>query len=312
MQDLRTLIQRHDKVSILSHINPDGDAIGTALGIYAIMKSMGIMAEVVNVDRVDIPRYLDFLPNFSKIKSSMDFPSSLIISCDSGSLDRLGTSVANRAIFNIDHHQSNTYYGDVNVVKPSYAAASQVAFEVFRKDFPMNRDAATCFYTALVSDTQYFRTNSVTKEVFDVASDMIAYDIDVSEVAYNLNQRRTLSSLRILSSSLQALDLHYDGRLATVIIRRERIKEAGARYSDLMGIVDHLISLATVKIAIVVMELESTLTISIRSKQMDISTLAIAFGGGGHQHAAGFSTNTLSADALVETLMIKIKEMGLL
>jgi len=311
MPDIKSLIDRYDKITILSHINPDADTIGTALGIYAILKAYGKQVEVVNAD-LNIPRYLDFLPNFTKIKKQMDFKKSLIITCDSGSMDRLGFEIEGREILNIDHHKSNTYYGSVNVVHASSASASQVAFELFRSQFTLNRAAATCFYTALVSDTQYFSTNSVTKEVFDVASDMIAYDIDVSEVAYNLNQRRTLSSLRILSSALQGLELHCEGELLSMIITKEKIKESGARYHDLMGIVDHGISLATVKIAIVAMELEGVVRISMRSKGIDISTLAIEFGGGGHHNAAGFETDELNAERLIETLIIKIKEMGLL
>ena len=311
MPDIKSLIDRYDKITILSHINPDADTIGTALGIYAILKAYGKQVEVVNAD-LNIPRYLDFLPNFTKIKKQMDFKKSLIITCDSGSMDRLGFEIEGREILNIDHHKSNTYYGSVNVVHASSASASQVAFELFRSQFTLNRAAATCFYTALVSDTQYFATNSVTKEVFDVASDMIAYDIDVSEVAYNLNQRRTLSSLRILSSALQGLELHCEGELLSMIITKEKIKESGARYHDLMGIVDHGISLATVKIAIVAMELEGVVRISMRSKGIDISTLAIEFGGGGHHNAAGFETDELNAERLIETLIIKIKEMGLL
>ncbi len=309
--DLKTLVDRHRKITILSHINPDADTIGTALGIYSILKAYGKQVEIANADS-NIPQYLDFLPNFSKIKKQIDFNQSLIICCDSGSLDRLGFSLEGREVLNIDHHQSNTAYGRVNIIEPTYASASQVAFELFKSQFPITRDAATCFYTALVSDTQYFTTNSVTKEVFDVASDMITYDIDVSEVAYNLNQRRTLSSLRILSSTLANLELHKEGELITMIVRKEKIKEAGAKYSDLMGIVDHGISLATVKIAIVAMELEGVVRISIRSKEIDISMLAIEFGGGGHQSAAGFETDKFESDELIETLIVKIKEMGLL
>jgi phosphoesterase RecJ-like protein len=311
MVDVKALIDGYERITILSHINPDADTIGTALGIYTLLKAYGKEVEVVNAD-LNIPQYLDFLPNFSKIKREIEFNQSLVIACDSGSIDRLGFDLDNREILNIDHHKSNTNYGKVNIVKPTYASASQVAFEIFRSQFKIDQAVATCFYTALVSDTQYFSTNSVTKEVFDVASDMIAYDIDVSMVAYNLNQRRTLSSLRILSSALQNLELHYDGELVSMIITKERIKEAGARYHDLMGVVDHAISLATAKIAIVAIELEEVVRISMRSKGVDVATLAVMFGGGGHCSAAGFETNELNSKKLMETLIVKIKKMGLL
>ncbi len=312
--DIRSLLEQYSKITILSHINPDADTIGTALGIYTILKSEGFQVEVVSQDKEEIPLYLDFLPNFSKIKKRRSFEGGLVITCDCGDRDRLGESLMEGdVILNIDHHHSNTYYGDYNIVMPHYAAAAQVAFETFKSQFSMSREAATCFYTGLVSDTQYFSTNSVTKEVFDVASDMIAYDINLSEVAYHMNQRRSLSSLRILSRALSTLNLHFEGRLATVVVTKELIQASGAHYRDMMDIVDHLIALATVKISIVIMELDDYKKISIRSKGLDVASLAVAFGGGGHQQASGFIQDKhLDSEELVERLMIKIKEMGLL
>jgi len=296
----------------LSHLRPDGDTIGTALGIYAILRKYKKSVEVVNADK-NIPIYLNFLPNFSKIKSKIDFDDSLVICCDGGSTELFGFDLNGRDILNIDHHRSNTNYGLVNIVKSNCASASQVAFEVFREEFTLDRDSATCFYTSLVSDTQYFRTNSVTKEVFDVSSAMIAYDIDISEVAYNLNQRKSLSSLRILGTTLDSLELYCSGQISTMVITKTNIKKAGAKYSDLLGIVDHGISLATVNISIVFIELDSLVRVSLRSKKdINISTLAIYYGGGGHTNASGFEMKIDNIEIFLKDLIKKIEEMELL
>ncbi|MCH9740306.1 MAG: DHH family phosphoesterase [Epsilonproteobacteria bacterium] len=309
-QNVKVLIDSYERVTILSHINPDADTLGTALGIYALLKAYGKQVEVVNADRA-LPKNLDFLPNFKKIKHQIDFDSSLVITCDSGSVDLLGFNLEGRDILNIDHHPSNTNYGLVNVVKADYASASQVAFELFRDDFPINQATATCFYTALVSDTQYFTTNNVTKEVFDVASDMITFDIDISEVAYNLKQRRSLTSLRILNRTLETLVLSNDGELAIMVATKESIKESGAIASDLLGVVDYGLSLATVKIALLISEWDDHIRVSIRSKKSDVSPLAIAYGGG-HNNAAGFKVKNIEMKVLIEALKVKIKELGLL
>ena len=147
------LIENASGITILSHINPDPDALGTALGIYALLRQdKNKKIEVVNASK-ELPRFLDFLPYFNHIKNKMDYNESLVISCDCGNTDRLGFDVGGRDILNIDHHSSNTHYGNVNIIIPEYASSSQVAYEIFKSYRTITPEAATCFYAALLSDT---------------------------------------------------------------------------------------------------------------------------------------------------------------
>lgn len=309
---VKKVIDSYERVTVLSHINPDGDTIGTALGLYNLLKAEGKQVEVVNADK-SLPLQLDFLPNFSKIKDKIDFEDSLIIACDASSIERFGFDIESRDILNVDHHKSNRGFGLYNVVEPNAVSASQVAFNLFDREYNLGVDVATCFYTALVSDSQYFTTNNVNKEVFDVASDMIAYGIDISKVAYNLNQRRSLSSLRIVASTLGTLSLYLDGRVSVMVVDKESMKASGATYNDTLGIVNYGISLVTVKISILLMELDGVVRVSMRSdKQIDISTLAIELGGGGHKNASGFESKSKGKEDILDILITKIKEMDLL
>ena len=299
MFELKKFIDGYSKITILSPINPDGDAIGTSLGIYTILKSEGKQVEMVNATK-RLPLYLDFLPNFSKIKNRVEFDEGLVIACDTVSVDRLGFDISSRDILNIDSHKHNRYYGLHNIIRPAYLSSSHIAYELFKMEYQLDVDAVLCFYTAIVSDAQYLITNRLNKEVFDVLSDMIAYDIDISKVVYNLNRRKTLSSLRILSSSLSSLRLYFSGKLSIVIATKEQIKEAGALYSDFFGIVEYGISLATVEISIFVMELEEGIDIAIRSdKAIDTAPLFLSLG-------------SESIEEVIEMLLAKIKEMELL
>jgi len=299
MFELKKIIDGYSKITILSPINPDGDAIGTSLGIYNILKTEGKQVEIVNATK-RLPLYLDFLPNFSKIKKRVEFDEGLVIACDTVSVDRLGFDISSRDILNIDCHKHNRYYGLHNIVRPAYLSTSHIAYELFKIEYQLDVDAVLCFYTGIVSDAQYLITNRLNKEVFDVLSDMIAYDIDISKVVYNLNQRKTLSSLRILSSSLSSLRLYFSGKLSIVIATKEQIKEAGAVYSDFFGIVEYGISLATVEISIFVMELEEGIDIAIRSdKAIDTAPLFLSLG-------------RESIEEVIEMLLAKIKEMELL
>lgn len=311
VDEVKAKIDQHESITILSHLNPDADALGTALGIYALLsKDHSKKVEVVNASTM-LPLYLDFMPNFKKIKHKIDYTNSLIIACDSGSLDRLGFDMKGRDILNIDHHQSNTYYGIINAVIPEYASSSQVAFRVFQDIYDVNADAATCFYTALLSDTRYFTTSSVNEEVFTVAQALVKAGARPNEIAFHFTQRRPLSSLRILEKALASLTLHHDAKIATLMVSKEDIAATGATAPDMDGIVDYARSLVTVEIAVFAMEVEEGIRISMRSKTADVSAIAMAFGGGGHKVAAGFTLKQRELQQSMDTILSKIKELGL-
>jgi phosphoesterase RecJ-like protein len=310
--EVLAVLEQFDTVSILTHINPDADTLGTGLGIYNLLRQdRNKKVEIVNVSQ-DLPNYLDFLPGYDRIKKRLDFSGSLIISCDCGSADRLGIDISGRTVINIDHHASNENYGTLNVVVPDAASASEVAYKLFRDILPVNAEAATCFYAALFSDTRYFTTSSVNAEVFAVAKALVDLGVKPDEVAYHFTQRRSLASLCILEKALSHLQLHQDARVASMYVTREEIESTGARIPDMEGIVDYARSLATVEIGIFAMELDDGIRVSLRSKHVDVSKVAKAFGGGGHKVASGFTLKQCKIDESMDTILSKIDELGLL
>lgn len=311
-EDVKRKIEQAKYITILSHVNPDADTLGTALGIYALLKQdRSKKVEVVNASNA-LPIYLDFLPNFNKVKHKMDYEDALIISCDCGSIDRLGFDLNGREILNIDHHKSNTMYGETNVIVSEYASASQVAYALFKRLYTVCADAATCFYTALLSDTRYFTTNMVNEEVFAVAQALVSQGAKADEVAYNFTQRRSLASVRILEKALASLTLHSEAKVATLKATREEIISTGAQVPDMEGIVDYARSLVTVEVAVFAIEIEEGVRISLRSKTVDVSQVAQAFGGGGHKVAAGFTLKQCGLQQSIDTILDKIEELGLI
>ncbi len=310
-EEVKGKIQSAECITILSHLNPDADALGTALGIYMLLKKDKIKrVEVVNGSKA-LPLHLDFLPGFDKIKHQIEYENALIISCDCGSIDRLGFDLNGRDIINIDHHQSNTQYGSINVVIPDYASSSQVAFALFKKLYSIDADTATCFYTALLSDTRYFTTTSVNKEVFNVARELVDAGAKPDVIAYNFTQRRPLSSLRILEKALSSLMLYEEAKVAVLMVTKEDIEATGATVPDMEGIVDYARSLVTVEIGLFAMELNDGIRISLRSKSVDVSQVASAFGGGGHKVAAGFTIKESGLQESIDIILEKIQELGL-
>jgi len=242
----------------------------------------------------------------------MDYTDSFIISCDCGSIDRLGFNLEGRDILNIDHHQSNTMYGNINVVVSTYASASQVAYTLFERLYAVDADVATCFYAALLSDTRYFTTSSVNEEVFAVAKALVSRGAIPEKIAYNFTQRRPLSSVRILEKALASLALSQEAKVATLFVTKADIVASGATTSDMEGIVDYARSLVTVEVSVFAMELNEGIRISLRSKKADVSRIALAFGGGGHKTAAGFTLKQCRLQQSIDTILDKIEELGLI
>jgi len=306
----RQLVEAHRGVTILSHTNPDPDAIGTSLGIYLWLKEQGIRVEIANADP-DLPRNLDFLNGFSKIKSKIDFEDSLIVACDSGSLDRLGFDLSGRSIINLDHHHTNTQYGTLNIVDPDAVSSSEIAYRLLSPLRPFSGPSATALYAALVSDTRNFTTGNMYRGVFDVARALVDLGVDIPYVTKQMHHRRSLASLRILATAIDSLDLVRDARVAIMTIRRDDRLKAGAEGSDLNGIIDYALSLVTVQVAILLIERVDTIKVSLRSKEKNVAGLAESFGGGGHRLAAGFEARGQTTEVVVQALLETIDEKEL-
>ena len=309
---VKSKIDKYSKITIITHINPDADTLGTALGIYALLVLDRTKKIEVVCASVHLPIHLDFLPNYKKIKHKIDYSDSLIISCDCGSIDRLGFDIEGRDIINIDHHNSNTLYGNINIIESSYASASQVAFGLFKEIYSINLDSAVCFYSALLSDSRYFTSTYMTKEVFEVAKELVEIGVQPNEVASNFTQRQSLASVRILQRVLDSLSLYKRAKVSILYVTLDDMIDTGALVADIEGIVDYGISLVSVDIAIFIIEEDTTRRISLRSKKVDISPLAISFGGGGHKNASGFSVPKSILQETIDTILEKIEELGLI
>ena len=298
-------------MSIITHKNPDADTLGTGLGLYALLRNLGKEVEICNIEK-KMPKYLEFLPHFAKIKSRIDFDNSLIITCDAGSIDLLGFDLSLREIVNIDHHKSNTNYGTLNVVDALCASASMVAYGFLKDDFKITKDIATCFYVALVTDTQNFITLNVNEDVFQVASELIALGVDLTNINRQLTQRKSLSSFRLLSKTLDTLELYEDAQLASMVVSHKILKETGATLYDTIGLIDYALALVTVKIAILIIEFENHIKVSFRSDAADVASLAVHFGGGGHLMASGFTTHELDIELMLKEIKKEIKKRELI
>ncbi len=288
MKKIWKKIEEADNIVLVSHINPDGDALGSSLSLYPILKKMGKKVSVFNATK-DLPSYLDFLPNFDKVVNKLPNKIDLMISFDCGSFDRLGIEKRPDFLINIDHHISNTNYGDINLIKPNYASTSQVVYDILKENgIEILKESAICIYTALVTDTGNFQYESVNDKVFEVAADLVRCGVKPDFISKMLYQRDRLSRLRLLAKAYDTIELCCEGKVAFVEVTKEMLEITGAIKEDTDTIVNSVRAIATVEIACMLREDDEGIKISFRSKNYaDVSKIAVKYGGGGHIRAAG-------------------------
>ena len=303
------LLDEHNRVSIISHKRPDGDTIGSATALYSSLKLMGKQAELVCIDSHDLPRKFDFLNGFGKYKQKISYSDSLVVTVDCGDLGRCGLDLDGRKIVNIDHHKSNTYYGDLNIVEVEVSTTA-VLFKLLQEGFAIDKNVAQSLYTGLITDSINFTTSLVNEHTFKLASDMISYGVEPSYISQMVNKRESLAHTRLIAKAIDSMTLHIDGTVAVMTVTAEDLKATGARVSDIDGIVDFAAALATVEIGVLIVELQNFYKISLRSKNVDVSQIASSFGGGGHKNAAGFEVKEGKISEVKKKIIERIKYNG--
>jgi len=304
-EEVWKLIDESHYITLISHINPDGDTLGSALSFYPTLKKMGKNVSLVNITK-EIAHKYDFLPNFKKIKNTFPSKCELLISFDCGSFDRLGIEKGDFKIINIDHHKSNTFYGDINIVDETKASCTLVAYEILEQNHTITKDEAICIYTGLAEDTGFFTHSNTDQLAFESASKLISKGVNPTNISQNLKMRNSLAKTRLTALFINSIELLNDATIAVGTISQEDLKKTGALKNDSDHLVDILRNLATVELAIMILEeKDGTFKISLRSKKyLDVSTIAQFFGGGGHKRASGFE----SAEQETETIIKKIIE----
>jgi phosphoesterase RecJ-like protein len=293
-------------IVLATHINPDGDTISSALAMYAVLKRMGKKVYLYNSSS-QLPMEYDFLPNFKRFKSVLPSKYDLLIALDSADFKRLGIEKVENEIINIDHHKSNTDYGTYNIVNPNRPSASLVVYDFLTKNNELiSRDIATCIYTGLVSDTEFFIHRGVDDKVFKIAFELVKIGVDPVKVGENLKQRNSLAKLRLTELFLKSIELKKDAKVGVGKVTQSDFLKTGATKSDSEHLVNILISLATVKLALFLRELDNgEYKFSLRSKgDIDVSKIAIKYGGGGHHNAAGFTASLEAKYEIIEGMDI--------
>ncbi len=297
-KEIVKLISEAGGIAIFPHVSADGDAIGSSLALALSLKNAG--KKVVIYIEEDIPTVYRFLPGteLMSFSDSQDEAMDLNIALDTGDVGRLATrgEVFFNApcTINIDHHVTNTKYALLNFVDASSASTGEIIYTLLKKlKYTIDKDIATCLYTALSTDTGGFKYSNTTAETHRIAAELLSTGIDIGELSQRIFDNTTFTKLKLTQKSIELLELIQDDKLAVVALSQEDLNSTGAKDEDCDGIVNIGRSIEGVEVSLLVKEKSNNeVRINLRSKTyVDVSEIAAAFGGGGHKRAAGCTVN---------------------
>ncbi len=285
------LFQRNNRIFIAAHIQPDGDTIGSALGLTWSLRKLGKTVTVTCNDHVS--NTFDYLPGFSELASKLPTDETLLVFVDGSAADRFGPAFdpnlfEGRLVLEIDHHVTNENFAPLNYVDPSAASTAEIIYRlILALGVPFDATTAQCLLTGIVTDTLGFRTASTTVETMKVATALMQEGGSIPEIIENAFNRVPLSNLRLRGKALSEARL--DGVILWAEVSLSLIRELGVNGSGTGGIVNQLLSMDAAKIAVLFTEKENgKIDVGLRSRVgYDVSRVAQRLGGGGHKQAAG-------------------------
>lgn len=289
------------KIVITAHTNPDGDAIGSSLGLMHFLRKLGKEAQVLIDD--DIPAIFDMLPGYEllrKPEEGQKIHADLLVALDV-SLDRIGKiqEAVDAHVLNIDHHITNDGAAEKLYLDETCAATAEIIYHLIKEmNGTFSRESAMCLYTGLATDSGWFRYSNATPETLRAAAELLETGFAPNVISEGL-ERKPYETVKGLADALQHMEMFHDGRAVGVFLDFESLE----KLESTDGLIDMIRVIEGTELAVVLKEKEKgSCRVSIRSKGLDVTKIAVKFGGGGHVRAAGCSIPKAFDEAKAELL----------
>lgn len=296
--EITKLLEKNNSFLITSHKNIDGDAIGSELALYFILKKLNKKPIILNQDR--LPRIYNFLPDSDKVHCLEDnyiniknIDVGIIVDCSNferiEETYKIFKNIKN--IINIDHHNSNENYGDLNYIDSSASSVGEIIYDLIKfinLDL-LDEKISTCLYTAIITDTGSFRYSNVSSKTFSVVSDLASQGIKPNLIADNIYNRNTYSGLKLLGKALLTLEVDESNYVSWLTITRDMLNNTEANDEEVEGIIDVARTLENTEVSILFRETkDNKIKVSFRSKgDFNVNKFAGKFNGGGHPNSSG-------------------------
>jgi phosphoesterase RecJ-like protein len=303
-------LRSRDRFLLTAHEGPDGDALGSLLGMHHLLTQLGKDSVMfLAAKEFPLPIEYRFLPLEEVFhEPPADMADRTVVFLDCGNIDRMPVdflTAGDNDVINIDHHHDNTRFGDFNLVDVEASCTAEIVYDLAQLlGARLTQEMASALYVGLITDTGNFMYESTNAHTHRVAAELIDAGVDVDDTYRRLYEHVPIEKLRLVARALESIQRHCDDRLALSYISNADYEATGAGEEMTEGVIDFLRSLEGTKVAAVVRDLgnrgRAARKVSLRSSdgEVDVSAIARKHGGGGHMRAAGFSTD-LELDDLV-------------
>jgi phosphoesterase RecJ-like protein len=293
--EIGRVLRENNKFAVMSHVRPDGDALGSTLALALSLKGLGKEVRAWNEEGM-LEKY-NFLARAELLTQPPGEPEDfdVVVALDTAVQNRLGTTTSAvrqaKLWINIDHHPSNPRYGDLVYIDPTAPATGQILFELLtNQKFPMTPEIAENLFAAISTDTGSFQYPNTTVRTFEIAAELVRCGVDVGRISQLLYENFPRRRIELLRELLGTMQFACDGKLAWFSLSQAAALALGVLPEDNEGLIDHLRATRGVIVAIFFEELaEGKVRVSMRSKKeaVDVCAICTQFGGGGHVLAAG-------------------------
>jgi phosphoesterase RecJ-like protein len=307
------MIKESHNVLMVSHKDADGDTLGSALAMAGVVATMGKSVAV----RVPppVPQLYSFLPGFELINQEEGSPPDLVLVMDASNLDRLSDTLGElpetTRVVNIDHHVSNTMFGNVNLVVSGASSTAEVTFDLFKEwGVEISPAAASNLYCGVFTDTGGYRHENTTYKALAMGAELVSLGADAAGIAMRVYKNRKISSIKLSALVMATVGFDCDDRLVHGYVTQAMLDKAGAQLDEADGMIDMLNSVDGLELALFFKEMAAGVTkASIRSRgQANANALATQFGGGGHERAAGVEVD-LPLEQAMEVILAQARRM---
>ncbi len=315
LQEIAAEILKRDGFTLIGHMIPDGDCIGSLLGLYMALQNAGKQCNILLRDT--IPANYTFLSGSDCIRQieALDTVYQNLIFLDCSDAERSGQEVLDcihgkpQFIINIDHHKTNEQFGDMNYVEDCAATGEILAELIPELKQPITPEIANALYTAIIMDTGNFQYSSTTSKTFRTAANLLECGADLGLIRISMFESRDMRELQLLAITLSHMQLTSDQQIAWMYLTLEEARSIHAEDFHPEGMINNLRSIAGIEVAVYFREMENNLVkMAFRSKNTtDVSQIAGFFGGGGHHQAAGANFAGTLSEAIA-TVIPYIKE----
>lgn len=300
LEEMLSLLREAHNVLVASHIDPDGDALGTQLAFASYLRHEG--KHVTLVREAGIPEKYQFLPGIAEIpcidefKGNEEFDTAVILECPN--VQRIGRASrlisADTAILSIDHHRDNDKFGAINWINTSASSVGEMVYEFFeRVGYGIDRNIAEQLYTAILTDTGRFRFSSTSGRTMEIGGKLIEAGANPQEICDRVYFNMSPSTIKLVGKVLNGIEFFHNEQICIITLTRKMLDESGAKDSDSEGLVDYALFTGGVKAGVLLKEIGPGVTkASLRSRNnINVSAIAAQFGGGGHFNASGCVVN---------------------